>query len=128
MGDLEEKPKITAREMKERLLDYGARVIKLVEALPKSLAARRIGDQLPRSSIAVGAHYEEAQPGESRDDFVHKLQLALKELRKSNYWLRLLMRAEALPAKRLTKILDKSTQLKAILSKAVATTKRKAPQ
>jgi four helix bundle protein len=127
MGDLEEKPKVTAREMNERLLDYGARVIKLVEALPKSLAARRIGDQLLRSSIAVGAHYEEAQAGESRDDFVHKLQLALKELRESNYWLRLLMRVEALPAKRLTKILDESSQLKAILSKAVATTKRRSP-
>jgi four helix bundle protein len=128
MGELEEKPKITACEMNERLLDYGARVIKLVEALPKSLAARRIADQLLRSSIAVGAHYEEAQAGESREDFVHKLQLALKELRESNYWLRLLMRAETLPAKRLAKILDESTQLKAILSKAVATTKRKASQ
>ena len=74
--DLAEKPKITAREMNERLLDYGARVIKLVEALPRSLAARRIGDQWLRSSIAVGA-----QAGESREDFVHKLQLALKELR-----------------------------------------------
>jgi four helix bundle protein len=128
MGELEEKPKITACEMNERLLDYGARVIKLVEALPKSLAARRIADQLLRSSIAVGAHYEEAQAGESREDFVHKLQLALKELRESNYWLRLLMRAGTLPAKRLAKILDESTQLKAILSKAVATTKRKASQ
>jgi four helix bundle protein len=128
MGELEEKPKITAREMNERLLDYGTRVIKLVEALPKSLAARRIGDQLLRSSIAVGAHYEEAQAGESREDFVHKLQLALKEIRESNYWLRLLMRAETLSAKRLAKIVDESTQLKALLSKVVATTKRKASQ
>ena len=76
----------------------------------------------------MGAHYEEAQAGESREDFVHKLQLALKELRESNYWLRLLARAETLPAERLIKILDESAQLKAILSKAVATTKRKSSQ
>jgi four helix bundle protein len=87
--------------------------------------ARRIGDQLLRSAIAVGAHYEEAQAGESRADFVHKLQLALKELRESNYWLRLLERAGTLPPRRLEDILDESNQLKAMLSKAVATTKRR---
>ena len=118
-------PSVTARQVNERLLDYGARIIKLVEALPPNPAGRRIGDQLLRSSIAVGAHYEEAQGGESREDFVHKLQLALKEMRESNYWLRLLARAETLPANRLSSILDESNQLKAMLSKAVATTKKR---
>lgn len=118
-------PTITASQVTERLLEYGARIINLVEALPKGRVGSRIGDQLLRSAIAVGAHYEEAQAGESRDDFVHKLQLALKELRESNYWLRLLERAGKLPSKRLEKILDESNQLKAILSKAVATTKRR---
>jgi four helix bundle protein len=119
------KERITSAQVNERLLDYGARIIKLVEALPKSLAARRIADQLLRSAIAVGAHYEEAQAGESREDFVHKLQIALKELRESNYWLRLLVKAGTLPPKRLESILDESNQLKAMLSKAVATTKRR---
>jgi four helix bundle protein len=117
--------RVTAQEVNERLLGYGARIIKLVEALPRNLAGRRIGDQLLRSSIAVGAHYEEAQGGESREDFVHKLQLALKELRESNYWLRLLIRAETLPPNRLSNILGESNQLKAMLSKAVATTKKR---
>ena len=63
----------------ERLLQYGVRIIKRVEALPKSLVGRRIGDQLLRSGMSVGAHYEEAQGAESKEDFVHKLQIALKE-------------------------------------------------
>ena len=72
---------IDRRELDERLLDYGARVIKLVEALPSTLVGRRIGDQLLRSATSVGANYEEARGAESKNDFVHKLQISLKELR-----------------------------------------------
>jgi len=93
--------------------------------LPRSLVGRRVGDQLLRSSISVGANYEEAQGAESREDFVHKLQIALKEVRESNYWLRLLAKADTIPANRLSAILDESNQLRAMLSKAVATTKGK---
>ncbi len=108
-----------------RLLDYAARIIKVVEALPKNLVGRRIGDELLRSGTSVGAHYEEAQGGESHADFVHKLQIAVKELRESNYWLRLLRSSGTLPASRLTDILDESNQLRAMLSKAVASAKGK---
>ncbi len=81
------------RDLNERLLEYGARIIKRVESLPRTLVGNRIGDQLLRSSMSVGAHYEDAQGAESKEDFVHKLQMALKELRESNYWLRLLAKA-----------------------------------
>ena len=112
-------------DLSERLLDYGARVVRLVTALPPSAVGRRIGDQLLRSGTAVGANYEEARGAESDPDFVHKLQIALKEMRESNYWLRLLTKAEVVPAERLAPLLDESTQLRAILSKAVATAKGK---
>ena len=114
------------RDLDERLLTYGARVIKLVESLPRTLAGRRIGDQQLRSATSAGANYEEARGAESRSDFVHKMQVALKELRESHYWLRLLMKAEILPVDRLADLLDEATQLRAILSKSVATTKGKA--
>jgi four helix bundle protein len=114
------------RGVSERLLDYGVRAIRVVESLPQSLVGRRIGDQLLRSSIAVGANYEEAQGAESREDFVHKLQIALKEVRESNYWLRLLAKSNIVPGTRLSAILDESNQLRAMLPKAVATTKGKA--
>ena len=114
------------RDLDERLLEYGARVIKLVESLPKTLVGRRIGDQLLRSGTSAGANYEEAQGAESRDDFVHKLQIALKELRESNYWLRLIVKAGTLPPERMASLIDESGQLRAMLSKAVATAKGKA--
>lgn len=120
---MDERPKLD-----ERLLEYGARIIGLVESLPKTLVGRRIGDQLLRSGTSAGANYEEARAAESRDDFIHKLQIALKELRESNYWLRLLIRSGKVTSERMGSLLDESNQLRAMLSKAVATAKGKAKQ
>jgi len=114
------------RALGERLLDYGAEIVALAEDLPRTLTGRHIGDQLLRSATSVGANYEEAQAAESRADFVHKLQIALKEIRESHYWLRILARATALPPEQLATLVDESTQLRAILSKAVATAKANA--
>jgi len=111
------------RDLRERLLEYAVRIIKVVESMPKTMPGRRVADELLRSGTCVGAHYEEARGAESRVDFVHKLQVGLKELRESNYWLRLTSRARLLAPRRLTAIIDESNQLLAILSKAVATTK-----
>ncbi len=113
-------------DLGERLLNFAVRVVKLVEALPKTIVGKRIGDQLLRSGTSVGANYEEAQGAESSNDFVHKLQIALKEMRESYYWLRLLDRAGTLPSSRFTELLDEASQLCKILSKSVATTKGKA--
>jgi four helix bundle protein len=114
------------RDLDERLLEYAARIVKLVEALPNTIAGRRIGDQLLRCGTSPGANYEEAQGAESKNDFVHKLQIALKELRESNYWLRLLAKAEIMQLDRLTSLIEESNELRAILSKSVATAKGKA--
>ena len=125
---LEEKNRVGQRDLQQRLLEYGVRIIKLVESLPNTLTGRRIADQLLRSGTSVGANYEEARGAESRQDFAHKLQIALKELRESNYWLRLISGAQLLPRDRLAAIIDESNQLRALLSKAVATTKGTAKQ
>lgn len=114
------------RDLEERLLDYGARIIKLVESLPNTLVGRRIADQLLRSATSAGANYEEARGAESREDFVHKMQIALKELRESHYWLLLLVKSGKVPEGRMVGLLDESVQLRAMLSKSVATAKGKA--
>jgi len=122
-GHGEVEPTNAPRDLRERLLEYAVRIIKVVESMPRTMAGRRVADELLRSGTCVGAHYEEARGAESRVDFVHKLQVGLKELRESNYWLRLTSRAWLLAPRRLTAIIDESNQLQAMLSKAVATTK-----
>jgi four helix bundle protein len=116
------------RDLDDRLLEYGARIIRLVESLPNTVVGRRVGDQLLRSSTSAGANYEEARGAESKEDFVHKMQISLKELRESNYWLRLLVKSDKISAAQMTGLLDESSQLRAILSKSVATAKGKAKE
>jgi four helix bundle protein len=113
-------------DLGERILDFGARVVRVAGSLPNTLAGRRIGDQLLRSALSVGANFEEAQAAESPADFAHKLQIALKEMREARYWLRLISKAGMLPARRLDPLIDEARQLLAMLSKAVARAKGKA--
>ena len=69
--------------LSDRILKHGTRVIRVVESLPNTLVGRRIGDQLVRSALSVGANFEEAQGAGSRADFANKLRIALKELREA---------------------------------------------
>ena len=107
----------------DRLLDFSARIGKVVDSLPRKRLANHIAGQLVRCGTAPGSHYEEGCGAESRADFVHKLRLSLKELRESAYWLRLIGRAELLPQSRLTTLLDECDQLAKIIGKSIVTAK-----
>lgn len=61
------------QEIEDRLIDFSVRIIKLVEALPNTLAGRHIGQQLLRSGTSPAPNYGEARGAESKADFIHKL-------------------------------------------------------
>lgn len=112
-------------ELGERLIRFAARVIKLLKNIgSKGKQDRHIADQLLRSSTSVGANYEEARAAESKADFVHKMQVSLKEMRESYYWIRLMAEASIVSERDDVEILcDEAKQLRAILSKCVVTAK-----
>ncbi len=116
---------MTPPQLNGRLLDYAASVISLVGSLPRVFAAKHIGSQLLRCATSVGANYEKAQGAESRLDFAHKMQLALKECRESCFWLHLLAKTSIGAQGTIQGILTEGLQLRSILAKAVATTKSK---
>ena len=80
-------------DLEERLLEYSVRIIKLVEQLPNTRAGNHVAGQLLRSGTSPYPNHGEAQAAESPKDFVHKLRIALKELRETERWLRLIHRA-----------------------------------
>jgi four helix bundle protein len=112
-------------DLSERLLAFSARVIRLLDHLPKTMAGRKIADQLIRATMSVGANYEESRGADSRADFCHKLQIALKEMRESRYWLCLIAMAALVSPDKMGNLVDEATQLRAILGKAVATARGK---
>lgn len=80
-------------DLEERLLDYAATIIQLVGRLPKTRAGNHVAGQLLRAGTSPLPNHGEAQAAESSKDFVHKMRICLKELRESQRWLRLLVRA-----------------------------------
>jgi four helix bundle protein len=84
---------------------------------------RHIGGQLVRSGTSPAPNYEEGCAAESGADFVHKLSIALKELRESRTWIRLIIKTEMLPEHRLGELLDECNQLCNIIAQSIVTAK-----
>ena len=79
-------------DLEERLLEYAAMVLRLVERMDKTRAALHVGEHLMRSGTSPLFNHGEAQGAESPRDFVHKLGICLKELKESKRALRLVKR------------------------------------
>ena len=69
--------------LEERLVQFGVSVIQIVDSLSKSNGAKSIANQLSRSCMSPALNYAEAQVAESRRDFIHKMKIALKELKET---------------------------------------------
>jgi four helix bundle protein len=78
--------------IQDRLINYGVEVVKLCRSLPKTRDGRHIAGQLLRCATAGAPNYAEARAAESRQDFIHKLGIVLKELDGSLAWLATLRR------------------------------------
>jgi four helix bundle protein len=117
-----------ADALEERLLEFAARVGKVVDALPDSRLGRHMAGQLVRCGTSPAPNYGEACAAESRADFVHKLGIVLKELRETRIWLRLAVKSELLVRKKLEALIDEATQLMNIIGKSIVTAKANAPR
>lgn len=99
-------------DLEERLLTYSTRMIRLVESLPNTRTGNHIANQLLRSGTAAYPHHGEAQAAESQRDFIHKMMIALKELRESERWLFLIQRVPLVdPPKKLNELIDETDAL-----------------
>ena len=113
-------------DLEERLLDYGARIIAVSRSLVADYAEKHIGHQLLRSGTAPLSHHGEAQAAESPADFIHKLRLALKELREAERWLKLILRAKLAPKNQnFPSLLDETDQLVRIFVSSIATAEKR---
>src|SRR6266568_7109075 len=115
---------MTSDELVERLINFSARIGKVVNALPDTRMGRHIGSQLVCSGTSPAPNYEEACAAESRADFVHKLSICLKELRESRSWIRLIIKTEMLTEHRMSELLDESNQLCNIIAQSIVTAKQ----
>ena len=120
-GDMEMEER--SNDISERLLDYGVEIINLTSELNETMIGRHIGKQLLKSGTSAGANYEEACGAESRADFIHKLQITLKELRESLDWEKLIKKSKISKNINLDDVIDETKQLIKIIAQSVITAK-----
>lgn len=79
-------------DLEDRLIEFSVLIIKLTESLNNTKAGNHVAGQLVRSGTSPALQYGEAQSAESRNDFIHKLKILLKELRESLVALKIIKR------------------------------------
>jgi four helix bundle protein len=98
----------------ERLFVFAVKTLKTLKTLGNTAEYRVIRYQLAKSATSAGANYEESQAASSRKDFKGKIDIALREMRESNYWLRIITELEPFNANT-SDLLVESKELMAIL-------------
>ncbi len=109
-------------ELEERLIDFSVLIIEIVNELPNTKVGNHLAGQLVRSGTSPALNYGEAQSGESRKDFIHKIKIVLKELRETFICLKIIDKTHLLGMNnKLQKVLKENDELIAIFVKSVET-------
>ena len=111
-------------KLNERLIDFAVVILKISAKFPKTIAANHIAGQIVRSGSAPALHYGEAQAAESSKDFIHKMKVALKELRETFNGLRISRKMLWLPDEEFIWVIDENNQLISIFYKSIETAKK----
>ncbi|GAB3425033.1 four helix bundle protein [Niabella aquatica] len=111
-------------DLEERLIEFASGIIDVVEKLPSSKAGNYISGQLVRCGLAPALLYGEVQSAESRNDFIHKMKIAIKELKETRICLKLIIRKAMIQTlTQMHAVMQGNEELIAILSKSVNTAK-----
>jgi len=122
-----EDPKQAASDIRERVVAYALRAIKLCRVLERSrsTAAQVIAKQYLRAATSIGANVTEARSAESRADFIHRYSIAQKEGRESLYWLTLLEESGIVSPRKIGALRQETDEILAIITRIIIRAKAK---
>ena len=103
-------------DLKKRTKQFALRILKLVAALPKTLAGKTIGGQLIRAGTSVGANYRAACRARSKLEFVARIGIVEEEADESALWMELIIESELLKLHLVQPLLDEANELAKIMS------------
>jgi len=109
--------------LKEKSKVFAIDVIRLYKKLSAEKKEYVLSKQLLRSGTSVGAMIREAEFGQTKKDFIHKLSIAQKEINESIYWLELLVETEYINAAEYEKYHYKGVELLKLLTSSLKTAK-----
>ena len=103
-------------ELEGRTKRFAVAIVRLVRTFPRTVDGIEVGRQLPRAGTSVGANYREANRGQSKDDFIHKVGISEKEASETAYWLEICHDAPLGLPEAVKPLLNESCELLAILT------------
>src|SRR5437870_3442094 len=107
---------MNADDLKKRTKLFALRILKLVAALPNTVAGRAIGGQLVRAGTSVAANYRAACRGRSKAEFIAKVGIAEEEADETALWLELIIDDKLLPEKKVAPLLKEANEVTAIMA------------
>ena len=107
-----------------KCLDFAIRMVHLFEFLRDQKSENVMSKQILRSGTSIGANYSEALGAESKEDFIHKCSIALKEGNETKFWLMLLHRTHYLSDVEYQSLINGCQEIRNILGSTVKTTKK----
>ena len=115
---------MTTDELKERFRKFSIKIIKLVNAMPNSIAGNAIAQQIVRSGTSPAANYRAACLANSNKDFLNKLKMVEEEIDETSHWLSVIIDAELLPKTQVEDLYDESVELRRIVARSIITIKQ----
>ncbi|MBR3890100.1 four helix bundle protein [bacterium] len=117
-----ESGKLKENVIKTKSFDFAVSIIKLYKFLSEKKKEFVLSKQILRSGTSIGANVNEAQQGQSKKDFLMKMNISLKECSETKYWIELLYVTEYINTEQKDNILNKCIELEKMLTAIVKTT------
>ena len=111
--------------LQQKAFSFASNIVLFYEKYSKTHKDNTISKQLLRSGTSVGANINEAQFGNSKNDFIAKLHISLKEKGESIYWIKLLKNTNLLSLQEADELLNQAEEIKRILIVSLNTAKNK---
>lgn len=105
--------------IQEKSYQFALKLISFLRSTPRNFVTMRLTDQVLRIGTSIGANVEEAIGAFSKEDFVYKMNTALKETRETNFWLRLLRDSRLSDPAKVSELAKESEELLKILTSIV---------
>ena len=115
----------TPEDIHKRTFRFALQIVNASERLPSTRMGNILAKQLIRAGTSIGANAQEALAAHSRNDFIYKNSIALREARETNYWLRLIKGANLSNCPELESLCVESDEIMRIFGAIVSKSRRK---
>ncbi len=113
------------QELKTRTKQFALRILKLTAALPKTVEAKVVQNQLARAGTSVAANYRASCKARSKAEFIAKISIVVEESDECCFWMELIIEGEMLPENKVSALLKEANELTAIMTASRKTAQSK---